>query len=177
MKWTLLFLTLGGVAMVAGSQIRANLADQGLLNSRRYTRDEARQIVSYYNAHEFSGWFTSGGRSLEDVLGIFSIESNFDPDAIGDRHLRDMSWGIGQMRGSTAPDFGIDDPRALLDPATGIYATMRYLKWAWDALEQGFSRAPEYMEWIGSYNAGVGGVLSGNIPTTYVERWRTAAGR
>jgi soluble lytic murein transglycosylase-like protein len=111
------------------------------------------------------------------VLGIFSVESNFNPDAIGDRHLEDMSWGIGQVRGTTARDFGVNDPRALLDPATGVLTSMRYLKWAWEFLERRQGDAPEIEAWIGSYNAGVGNALRGFTPAAYIARWLPAAGR
>jgi len=160
-----------------GNTIRAKLADAGVLNPRNFTRDDARALVEYFDAVEFGGWFSRAGRAHGDVLGVFNVESNFDPDAIGDRHLSDMSWGIGQVRGTTAGDFGVTDPRALLDPATGVLTSMRYLKWAYEFLTDRMGRAPNLSEWIGSYNAGVGNVLRGFLPDQYLARWRTAAGR
>lgn len=141
-------------------------------------RDMAAQIDATVTA----GFYSSGGRSISDVLAIWQVESNFDFDAIGDPQLPDRSWGIGQVRGSTAADFGISSPRSLLDPFTGASVSMRYWKWAWEYLANRLGRAPTTEEWVGSYNAGVGNVArhvesggsAGFLPVAYVARWRAA---
>ena len=120
------------------------------------------------------GFYQSGGRSIADVLAIWKVESNFDFNAIGDLNLPDKSWGIGQVRGTTAADFGVSDARQLLDPYKGAEVSMRYWQWAHGALARRLGRLPTKTEWVASYNAGVGGVSGGFIPSAYVARWQAA---
>lgn len=154
------------------SPVRPNLPRR-----QRLTKDQAIQLASWLNANEFGGWFNRDGRRTSDVVAIFQIESNFDPEAIGDLHLPDKSWGIGQVRGTTAADRGVSDPRALLEPTTGALISMAQLQWSWNFLASRMGRNPTIREWIGSYNAGVGSILKGRFPESYYQKWRLAARR
>lgn len=140
-------------------------------------REKAAALVLYHNLFSFGGWFTGEPRRMADVLAVFAIESRYNFDAIGDLHLEDKSWGIGQVRGTTAGDYGITDPRELLKPSKGVLVAMKHLKWSHTFLKNRLGRAPTFEEWIGSYNAGVGNVLRGYIPREYVARWKLEAGR
>lgn len=131
------------------------------------------EIVARVNAEEFGGWF-----SVADVLAVVEIESGFDPTAYrSEPQLGDASRGLMQLLLSTALDRGFQGaPEALFDPETNIRLGMRQLKWSWDYLAQRRGE-PTVDQWIGSYNAGVGNVLKGYIPFSYVAKWRDARDR
>ena len=142
---------------------------------RRLPVSEVRGIVRGLNAGEFGGWFRE-----DDVLAIVQIESGFDPEEKRfEAHVKtpatpngDVSIGLMQVLYSTALDRGhLGGPAALFDPVVNVRMGMRQLLWSHEFLTARLGRAPSIPEWIGSYNAGVGNVLRGNIPDLYVARW------
>lgn len=151
------------------------MARQAGRSERMLTVDDARALVRDLNRTEFNGWFRE-----DDVLAIMKIESNFDPMAQRfEAHIitevtphGDASLGIMQVLYSTAVDRGYTGkPLGLLDPRVGTRMGMRQLLWSHEFLSDRLGRAPTTREWIGSYNAGVGNALKGNIPERYVEKW------
>jgi len=124
----------------------------------------------------YGGWFRSGGRSYGDLMAIFQIESGFDPRAFkeNDGGQGNHAYGIGQVLGSTAADRGITNFDNLFSLGMGVDVTMRQLKWSWEYLEAHFGRVPTKMEWIGSYNAGVGAISSGRVPIWYLAKYTSA---
>jgi len=130
--------------------------------------------VQRINAGEFGGIFNPA-----DVMAVIEIESSFQPNAQRfEAHLNDASIGLMQTLYSTAVDRGYQGgPAGLFDPETSIRFGMRQLKWSFDFLATRLGREPTQEEWIGSYNAGVGNVLKGNIPSGYVTKWRRARAR
>ncbi len=134
---------------------------------------QAFALAGQIDRNHFDGWFTKEGRSLADVVAIWQVESDLKPGAKGDLHLADKSWGIGQVRGNTAKDFGVTDPRVMLSADVGAYTSMLYMQWCWKYLRGRFNRPPSMAEWIGSYNAGVGNVADkGYIPQGYLAKWQ-----
>lgn len=124
----------------------------------------------------FGGWFSREGRNVRTVLAIVKVESSFNANAVGDLFTADRSWGLGQVRLTTANDFGsFPSGDLLLDPTTNLTVMMAFLKWSWEFLERRLGRPPTHTEWLGSYNAGVGNVIDrGFIPLAYVQRVRAA---
>lgn len=132
--------------------------------------------IERINTVTFGDWFSREGRSPRTVLAIIKVESNFNANAVGDLFTADRSWGLGQVRLSTANDFGsFPSGNFLLDPTTNLTVAMAFLKWSWDFLERRLGRMPTHTEWLGSYNAGVGNVIDrGFIPLAYVQKVRAA---
>lgn len=136
-------------------------------------RDQLLAMINRINA-EFATWFDP-----LDVLAIIEIESSFNPDSYRyEKHIGDASIGLMQILYQTARDRGFTQgPAGLFDPETNIRYGMRQLKWSHDYLAGKFGTKPRLDQWIGSYNAGVGNVLRGNIPTGYVQKWVKARDR
>lgn len=128
-------------------------------------------MVEDINRAVFANWF-----AVADVMAIIEIESSFRPTVTGDDGV---SFGLMQIQVPSARDRGfVGPPRQLLeDPALNIRLGMSHLKWTFDYLQDRFGRAPTIDEWIGGYNAGVGNVSRGFIPTSYVAKWRAARAR
>jgi soluble lytic murein transglycosylase-like protein len=135
---------------------------------------EVRAIIKRLNLAEFSNRF-----DVADILAIVEIESAFNARAYrSEPRIDDASIGLMQTLYSTALDRGLEGgPAALFDPTTNIRMGMRHLKWGTNYLEQHLGRAPTEDERIGAYNAGVGSVVRGRVPLTYVSRWREARAR
>ncbi len=117
-----------------------------------------------------------GWHDPRDVLAFVAVESSFNPRAYRfEPHLGEASYGLMQTLESTARDLGFTGPaEALFDPATSLTFGMRYLRWSWDLLRQRLGRDPDTTEWVAAYNAGVGGVLRGNLVPSYVAKWTRA---
>jgi len=131
-------------------------------------------LVRTLNQVEFGGWFDPA-----DVLAVIEIESNFDARAYrAEPRLNDASRGLMQVLLSTARDRGFDGPpEGLFDPETNIRAGMAQLRWIWDYLADRLGEVPSDAQWIGAYNAGVGNVMKGYLPLSYVTRWSRARAR
>ena len=141
----------------------------------------ARSVAEYYNSIQsyFPGFFNSEKHSIDDVLAIWAVESNFNPKAIrkNDGGPGNHAYGIGQVLATTATDFGITNPDAMFDLRTGAAVSMRYMHWAWTYLEARLGREPTKKEWVGSYNAGVGSILKGrNVNAYYFKFWAKRKG-
>ncbi len=132
--------------------------------------------IERLNTVHFGGWFSREGRNPRTVLAIVKVESSFNANAVGDLFTADRSWGLGQVRLTTANDFGsFPSGNLLLDPTTNLTVMMAFLKWSWEYLERRLNRMPTQTEWLASYNAGVGNVIDrGFIPLAYVQRVRAA---
>lgn len=150
----------------------------------RFTNAQKKQIfttnkgrafgfIESLDALQFGGWFAQDGRSYSDVMGLFQVESGFNPRAFSkdDGGAGNHAYGIGQVLASTARDFGVTQPETMFALGTGVRVTLEYLKWIWEFLAGRLGRNPTKSEWIGAYNAGVGSVLNGNIPLLYIGRW------
>jgi soluble lytic murein transglycosylase-like protein len=123
----------------------------------------------------FKGWFSENGRSPLDVLAVVKTESNYDANAVGDLFTADKSWGLGQVRLTTANDFGsFPSGELLLDPETNIAVMMAFMQWNWRTFEKWKGRPPTRAEWFGAYNAGIGNATKGVIPTAYVAKVEAA---
>lgn len=115
---------------------------------------------------------------VPEILAVIEIESSFDPRAYrAEPHLGDASRGLMQLLLSSARDRepGVTS-EALYDPATNIRLGVAHLEWTYDYLagrRQGIGKADA----IAAYNAGVGNVLRGYIPTGYVGKWQSALAR
>lgn len=141
--------------------------------AKPFTKADALNLVRTYDANYFNGWFSTGGRKHKDVMAIFAVESGFNPKAYNPNDISG-AWGLGQMLATTANDFGVSNPQNLFNPQIAVRATMDYLIWAYDYLTNRLGRVPSRDEWIGSYNAGVGAVSQGRIPTFYLLKWQAA---
>ncbi len=130
-------------------------------------------MINRINA-ELGNWFDP-----LDVLAIVEIESSNNPDAYRyERALNDASIGLMQILYGTAQDRGyVQGPAGLFDPQTNIRYGMRQLRWSFDYLQSRLGATPTMEQWIGSYNAGVGNVMKGNIPLSYVQKWASARDR
>lgn len=119
-----------------------------------------------------------GWHDPRDVLAFVAVESGFNPNAYRfEPRLGEASYGLMQTLESTARDLGFTGPaEQLFDPATSLTFGMRYLRWSWDLLRQRLGRDPDPSEWVAAYNAGVGGVLRGNLVPSYVAKWMRARG-
>ncbi len=159
-------------AMIAGG-VSVDVSDS--FEPSLSPKQQARAQVAWQDANNFGGWFSKGGRSQRDVMAIFAIESLFNPQAFreNDNGEGDHAYGLGQMLGSTAGDFGYSGPDLKHIP-NAVDATMRYLKWSWDYLANRLGYNPSLSQWIGAYNAGVGNVAKGRVPLVYVAK-HTAA--
>lgn len=130
---------------------------------------QARAIIIDINRKVYSGWFR-----VPDVLAIIDIESAFDPRALNPEDGLDFSYGLMQIRESSARDRGFSGSvEGLYDPRTNIALGMAHLKWSWDFLVRR-GASPSTTQWISSYNAGVGNTLKGFINTGYVRKWQIA---
>ena len=140
-------------------------------------KERARGFVQTLDASSFNGFFASNGTiDHSDIMAMFQVESRFNPEAVNlnDGGANNHAYGIGQMLASTAADIGIADPNTLLNMQTGVNATLTYMVWIFEFLTPRLGRAPTRSEWIGAYNAGVGNVLLGNIPLTYMAKVNAA---
>lgn len=137
--------------------------------------ESIRGIVERVVASEGQGIVT-----VPDVLAIIDIESNFDPSAYrAEPKLNDASRGLMQILYRSAQDRGYGGaPDGLYDPATNILFGVRHLVWGYKYLDSKLPGAgvPED-KWVGAYNAGVGAVLRGYIPVSYVQEFRAAKAR
>lgn len=140
-------------------------------------RQNAARVSEYFNRTRYNGWFNDPKHSLGDVLAVWRIESVFKPTAINrnDGGANNHAYGIGQVLGSTAVDFGVSNPSAMLNLEVGARVSMDYMKWSYEFLEARLNREPTKAEWIGSYNAGVGAVLAGRIPSGYLAKFYASA--
>lgn len=130
---------------------------------------EARAIVEDINRTVYKGWFT-----VAHVLAIIEIESSFRPFALNPEDGLDFSFGLMQIRESSARDRGyIGASEGLYDPRSNIALGMAHMKWSWDFLVRRGS-SPSVPQWISSYNAGVGNTLKGFINTGYIRKWQIA---
>ena len=137
----------------------------------------AAAIVDGLDASEFANRFaTNGIIDRKDLMAMFQIESRFDPNALNenDGGVGNHAYGIGQMLETTARDVGITNPQVLFDMETGIRATMQYMIWIFDFLAPRLLRNPTASEWIGAYNIGIGNVLNGNLPASYLANHAVA---
>ena len=145
--------------------------------SKRLTRAQVSDLVRQIDITRFGGWFSNAPRRHSDVVAVIKIESNYETGAIGDNG---KAHGLGQMHAAAAGDMGFT-LQDLHDPYNAVLAAMKYLKWIWDTLTNWLRKTPSLTQWIGSYNAGVGNVSGRNggvfIPLSYVNRWKSAAGR
>lgn len=123
-------------------------------------------MVKQINAEEFGNWFDPAL-----VMGLMQAESSFDPSAYRfEAALNDASYGLMQVLYSTARDRGYSGaPEGLYDPMTNIRIGMRQLKWSWDYLSTRMRGLSE-LQWISSYNAGVGYVAKGGSRALYYSR-------
>lgn len=140
-------------------------------------RARAGQFLDALDASEFSNRFALNGIiDRRDIMAMFQIESRFDPNALNenDGGAGNHAYGIGQMLATTAGDIGITDPTTLFDMETGIRATLTYMIWIFDFLAPRLGRNPTAREWIGAYNIGIGNVLNGVLPETYLLKHAAA---
>lgn len=128
-------------------------------------------IVQQINAEEFGGWFDPAL-----VMGVMQTESSFNPRAYRfESHLGEGSYGLMQLLESTARDRGlVGAADQLYDPALNIRLGMRQLKWSYDYLAQRAGTFTE-LQWISSYNGGVGNVLKGWASQPYYGKVMSAA--
>lgn len=176
MKWPLLLIGGGLVAFgIFGVPAPAAALEAFPMMTRRMDRAGVVEIVRRLNETEFDGWF----EDLADVMAIIEIESGFDAGAYrAEPQISDASHGLMQILETTARDRGFTGAVAeLADPETNIRFGMKQMIWNWDYLSQRKAGGVSEVEWIGAYNAGVGNVMKGFIPLTYVERWRVARER
>lgn len=110
------------------------------------------------------------------ALAFVEVESGFNPFAYRfEPHLNEASYGLMQVLASTARDMGLQgSPERMYDPAVSLRVGIDYAKWAHDFLARRLGRDPTETEWVGAYNAGVGNVLRGFIPQSYVRKWTLA---
>lgn len=150
-----------------------------LMNSRRVAAavpagNDIPGLIDRINAEDHGGWFDPF-----DVLAVIEIESAFDPGAYrAEPSLGDASRGLMQILLSTARDRGYGGPAdGLFDPEVNLRVGMAHLRWGYEYLEARMGERPALDQWIGAYNAGVGAVLRGFLPLTYVRRWKAARRR
>lgn len=137
----------------------------------------AAQILDAVDGGEFSNQIAlSGIIDRKDIMAMFQIESRFDPTAINenDGGPGNHAYGIGQMLASTAADINIVDPTTLLNMEVGVRATVEYMIWIFNFLAPRLGRNPTRSEWIGAYNIGIGNVLNGVLPETYLAKHAAA---
>jgi soluble lytic murein transglycosylase-like protein len=169
-----------GLELAAIAAVLAIVASRGLAEpapprtAERISVERAADIIDFWNQAEHAGGF-----DVRDVLAIVAIESAFDPAAHRDEpHIGDASRGLMQVLLSTARDRGfVGDPAWLYDPVVSVQIGLRQLAWSRRFLADRLGRSPTEAEWIGSYNAGVGNVLKGFIPLTYIAKWERARER
>ena len=114
---------------------------------------------------------------IPELLAFIQVESAFLPTAYRfEPRLGEASWGLMQVLESTARENGLGSnaPETMFRPEVSIAIGINYARAAWELLTRRLGREPYEHEWVGSYNAGVGGVLRGNVPQSYVARWRAA---
>ncbi|MBL4766466.1 MAG: transglycosylase SLT domain-containing protein [Rhodobacteraceae bacterium] len=167
-------LLLMGVGLMALGFI---VVKRGVEVPKILSYSEALSLADAIDQRDFGGWFSSGGRDIRDVVAIWKIESALDAHAVGDFHLSDKSWGLGQVRGSTAAEFGVTSSEAMLNPTIGAWASMKTLHSMFFDLSRRFGRAPTLDEWVAAYNAGARRIAeSGIINAGYVAKWHAARG-
>ena len=173
-------LVLGGLllprAVFGGTIDLANvfLPDFLLTAGGTTPKQDAQSAALWVNSlAEFGGWFSNPDHSVDDIMAIWAVESNYNPRALNtnDGGQGNHAFGIGQVLASTAGDFGITQPEVMLDLRTGARVSMAYSMWTHEFLQSRLGRAPTKREWIGAYNAGVGNVLNGNLPELYITKW------
>lgn len=119
----------------------------------------------------------AGDQDPAMILGIIQQESGFVAGAINTGDPGGGAWGLMQMLASTAAQFGVADPRALLDPRTAITAGVRYLDWITAYLaSHGVASVTNV---VAAWNEGVGNVVKGlpdpayvGAVTSYMQQWR-----
>jgi len=133
--------------------------------------------VAQLDAANYQNFFASNGVITQaDILAMFQIESRFDPMALrlNDGGQGVHAYGIGQMLSTTAADVGISNPNDLFVLEIGVKATMDYMIWIYNFLTSQLGRQPTAREWVGAYNIGVGNILNGNFPLTYLTKQAAA---
>lgn len=115
-------------------------------------------VARQLNNEEFGGFF--GDCSI--VMGVMQTESSFNPRAYRyEPALGEASYGLMQLLESTARDRGLVGPATdLYDPLLNIRLGMRQLKWSYDYLSSRLGNFSD-LQWISSYNGGVGNVIKG----------------
>lgn len=141
----------------------------GAMQRKFLAHGDVIEIVGRLNASEFGGWF-----DVADVMAVIQIESSFDAMAYrAEPQISDASRGLMQVLLMVARDRGYHgEPEGLFDPETNIRVGMAHLKWSYDYLAR--RGAVSEMQWISSYNAGVGFVSRGGIRADYFAKWQAA---
>jgi soluble lytic murein transglycosylase-like protein len=123
-------------------------------------------LVHQINQQQFGGWFDPAL-----VMGVMQAESSFNPRAYrAEPQINDASYGLMQVLYSTAKDRGFSGaPEGLYDPATNIALGMAQLKWSFDYLST-YIGTPTEIQWLSSYNAGVGYVRNGGSRLLYATK-------
>lgn len=135
------------------SQTDAAIPDSAPV-SATLTKGDIRTLINYNNAYGFDP---------DRIMQMIYVESRYNPAAQGSAG----EIGLMQIKPSTARDMGFD-PQTLWDPATNIACGMKYLAWVRDYLRQHTNREPSWSQILSGYNAGVGNVLRGYVPTAYL---------
>lgn len=140
----------------------------------RAGRISAQEVLALRAAADPDGWMPAA-----ELLAFVEIESGFNPNAYRfEPRLNEASYGLMQVLASTGRDMGLQGaPEAMFDPATSLQIGISYSRWSWDYLMRRLGRDPTEIEWVGSYNAGVGNVLRGFTPHSYVRKWQLARDR
>ena len=110
------------------------------------------------------------------MLAFVEIESSFNVDAIRDEpKIRDASYGLFQILYHTAIDRGFTgNPLQLFNAETNINLGIAQIQWIRKYLLTHLGHDPSWEEIAGAYNAGVGNVCHGFLPTQYINRWKLA---
>lgn len=136
---------------------------------------QAANFIAQIDARDYGGFFARNGViDHKDILALFQIESNFDPDAINynDGGQGNHAYGLGQMLGTTARDMGYSGS-SLFVVENAVEATMKYLRFIYNYLTPRMSVVGK-PQWIGAYNMGIGNVARGRLPVAYLAK-HTAA--
>lgn len=155
---------------VTGEPVAVDVAPAPAQAGRLSPRD----VLALLPSADPEGWAPAA-----DVLAFVEVESAFRPNAYRfERHLNEASYGLMQVLESTARDMGLSGPaESMFDPLTSLTIGVRALRWKYDFLRGRLAREPTTTEWVGAYNGGVGAVLRGRVPLSYVRKWEIARGR
>lgn len=169
MRW-IAFLLAGAAVVFTVFGLPGAAVAGGAMTRRYLAHGDVIEIIERINASEFGGWF-----DVADVMAVIQIESSFDATAYrAEPQISDASRGLMQVLLMVARDRGYHgEPEGLFDPETNIRIGMAHLKWSFDYLENRRGSVSE-MEWISSYNAGVGFVSRGGLRVDYFNKWQAA---
>jgi len=156
------------IAPVAVTQPFAVPIAGGLNRSQVFT------LIDQIDASQYGGWFRAGGRNHNIVAAIWKRESNWNKNPFNPNDPSG-AYGIGQVLGTTAAQFGVHDPNTLFDPRVGGRVSMQYMRWSWDELTRRLGREPSINQWISAYNAGARGVAEGRTVSGYLGAVLTRA--